>query len=358
MTRVATADSDYESGEAMQQSDFEQRLISAIQPIRGFFLAQCVEFAMTSGLLDRLSESAEAGVDRPAKDLDLHPERLTGLLRYLEGEGIVTDSEGTPAITAKGREYLAFRPWYELLIGGYGATLRELPDVMADRGRFASRNGTMAGLGSCGMSRHDAVPLVKRMIACLPEAPSALVDLGCGDGTFLLDLCEGGSPGIGVDPTPGSIEIARRAAAERGMSEQVGFVNATAEDYMARVEAEEAGTPCSVTAFSLQEVLEQQGSDATVEVVRTALNHTPGAHLAIVEVDHRPLDPAVTRHGLGNAYYDPYYFLRQTTEQRLETRAFWEQLIEEAGGHIVESVTTTPEVDSTGLELGFLVRGQ
>ncbi|MEU8542183.1 2-ketoarginine methyltransferase [Streptomyces sp. NPDC048717] len=340
------------------QLDFEQRLISAIQPIRGFFLAQCVEFAMTSGLLDRLSRSSPAATGELAEELGLHPERLTGLLRYLEGEGIVTDSEGTPAITAKGREFLAFRPWYELLIGGYGATLRELPEVMADRGRFASRDGTMVGLGSCGMSRHDAVPLVKRMIACLPEPPGALVDLGCGDGTFLLDLCEGGSPGVGVDPTPGSIDNARRAAAERGMAEQVAFVNATAEDYMAKAEPARAGAPCFVTAFSLQEILEQRGRDATVEVVRTAVAHAPGAHLAIVEVDHRPLDPAVTRHGLGNAYYNPYYFLHQITEQRLETRAFWEQLVEEAGGEVIACMTTAPEVDSTGLELGFLVRAR
>lgn len=227
------------------QPDFEQRLISAIQPIRHFFLAQCIEFAMSSGLLTRLSEPSPTDVDGLAKDLNLHPERLTGLLRYLEGEGIVTDSEGVPAITAKGRELLEFRPWYELLIGGYGATLRELPEVMADRKRFASRNGTMVGLGSCGMSRFDAVPLVKRLITRLPEPPSALVDLGCGDGTFLLDLCEGGSPGIGVDPTAGSIDNARRAAAERGMSDQVSFVNATAEDYMAQVKAEAVGAPAS-----------------------------------------------------------------------------------------------------------------
>ncbi|MFE3995420.1 2-ketoarginine methyltransferase [Streptomyces goshikiensis] len=339
------------------QPDFEQRLISAIQPIRHFFLAQCIEFAMSSGLLTRLSEPSPTDVDGLAKDLNLHPERLTGLLRYLEGEGIVTDSEGVPAITAKGRELLEFRPWYELLIGGYGATLRELPEVMADRKRFASRNGTMVGLGSCGMSRFDAVPLVKRLITRLPEPPSALVDLGCGDGTFLLDLCEGGSPGIGVDPTAGSIDNARRAAAERGMSDQVRFVNATAEDYMAQVKAEAVGAPCFVTAFSLQEVLEQQGRGATVEVVRTALASAPGAHLAIVEVDHRPLDPAVLRHGLGNAYYNPYYFLHRITEQRLETRVFWEELIAEAGGDVVACLTTAPEVDSTGLELGFLVRG-
>lgn len=335
--------------------DFELRLISAIQPVRHFFLAQVLEFAMTSGLMEALDETPESKPGDLAARLRMDAGRLTGLLTYLAAEGVVTDPEDRPALTAKGREFLAFRPWYELLIGGYGATLLELPQVMADRGAFASRNGTMVGRGSCGISRYDAIPLVRRLLATLPAPPDAVVDLGCGDGTFLLDLCADGTRGVGADPDPGNIEGARLAAATRGLDRTVEFVVATAEDYMAGVSGRD-GAPCFLTAFSLQEVLEQQGREATAEVVRKAITCAPGARLAIVEVDHRPLDPGVTRHGLGLAYYNPYYLLHQITEQRLERRAFWEGLIEEAGGVVDACLTTDAGVDSTGLELGFLVR--
>ncbi|MEU4833172.1 2-ketoarginine methyltransferase [Streptosporangium sp. NPDC023615] len=333
--------------------DFEIRTIAAIQPIRQFFLAQVLEYSMTSGLMDALT--GERKLDDLAAGLSLDSERVAGLLRYLAAEGIVIDPERQPELTAKGREFLAFRPWYELLIGGYGGTLLELPEVMADRNVYASRNGTMVGRGSCGISRHDAIPLVHDLLATLPAPPDAVIDLGCGDGTFLLDLCAGGVRGIGADPDEGNIANARAAAAERGMDGHVEFVVDTAEGYIAHA-ATAAASPCFVTAFSLQEVLEQQGRPAVVEVVRTAIGATAGAHLAIVEVDHRPLDPGVTRHGLGLAYYNPYYLIHQITRQRLERREFWEELIEEAGGELVARATTDPGVDSTGLELGFLVR--
>jgi 2-ketoarginine methyltransferase len=41
----------------------------------------------------------------------------------------------------------------------------------------------------------------------------------------------------------------------------------------------------------------------------------------------------------------------------LETRAYWEKLFAEAGLSIVGFTTTDPHVDSTGLELGYLLRG-
>jgi 2-ketoarginine methyltransferase len=36
-------------------NDFEPRLVEALQPVRHFFLAQAIEFGLTSGLLDELA---------------------------------------------------------------------------------------------------------------------------------------------------------------------------------------------------------------------------------------------------------------------------------------------------------------
>ncbi len=296
--------------------DFELRLISAIQPVRHFFLAQVLEFAMTSGLLEALDDTGEAKTGDLAARLGMDAGRLTGLLRYLAAEGVVTGPEDRPALTAKGREYLAFRPWYELLIGGYGATLLELPQVMADRGAFASRNGTMVGRGSCGISRYDAIPLVRRLLATLPTPPDAVVDLGCGDGTFLLDLCADGIRGVGPTRTP---------ATSRGPGSPPPDAVSTARSSSSWPPPRTTwpGSRAGRRALLPDRLLAPGGAgaagrEATKEVVRKAITCAPGARLAIVEVDHRPLDPGVTRHGLGLAYYNPYYLLHQITEQRLE----------------------------------------
>jgi 2-ketoarginine methyltransferase len=333
-------------------NDFEFRLVEVLQPIRHFFLAQAIEFGLRSGLLERLAADERATLHETAEALGMDPQRLAGLLRYLAAEGIVAELEHHPVLTRRGREFLEFRPWYELLIGGYDSTLKELPFVMKSEKVYAARNDAMVGKGSCGISRYDAIPMVRRLLTHISEPVETLVDLGCGDGTFLLELCGDTGRGIGVDPITSSIDRAQASALACGRADRVTFTAAAAEDFVEQPLALRA--PCFITAFSLQEVLEQRGREAVVTLVRRVLAN-PGAHLIVVEVDHRPTDASIMRHGLGLAYYNPYYLLHQLTEQRLETVAFWRELFAEATADVVMQLTTDPEVDSTGLEIGFLL---
>jgi 2-ketoarginine methyltransferase len=62
------------------------------------------------------------------------------------------------------------------------------------------------------------------------------------------------------------------------------------------------------------------------------------------------------RHGLSLAYYNAYYLWHPFTNQRLETVAFWEELFAECQLKIVAREYTDPRVDSTGLEVGYLLR--
>ncbi|WP_051450449.1 methyltransferase domain-containing protein [Actinospica robiniae] len=203
------------------------------------------------------------------------------------------------------------------------------------------------------MSRYDALPLVRRLLRELPGPVDTIVDLGCGDGTILLDLCGDGPSGVGVDPHPPSIAAARRAAAESGL--EVSFAVDSAEGYLARGDGLPRGRTAYLTAFSLQEVLEQQDRDAVVQLVHAAVHCAEDSHLVVIEVDHRPDDPSKMRHGLGTAYYNPYYLLHQVTEQRLETTGFWRRLFSDAGTRVEAWMTTDPRVDSTALEFGCLL---
>lgn len=331
----------------------ETRLVEVLQTTRNYFLTQVVDFGLRSGLLEQIAVQPGRSVEELANTQGYVLSRLVGLLHYLEAEGVVAHVDA-PSLTQRGEEFLEFRAWYELLIGGYGATLLELPEILSDPNQYASRNGTMVGKGSCGISRYDAIPLVKRLLGQLPTTSNILVDLGCGDGMFLLDLCETiDMSGIGVDLFQPSIERARKNAIERGLADRARFVAAPAEQFVQSLSLEE-GAPCFIAAFSLQEILEQQGSYAVVSLIQTVLE-PEGAHLIVIEVDHQFTADYLTQHGLGLAYYNPYYLMHQVTEQRLESTAFWRTLFEEAGAVVKELFTTDPEVDSTGLELGFLL---
>ncbi|WZB72469.1 hypothetical protein WJ968_14835 [Achromobacter xylosoxidans] len=61
-------------------------------------------------------------------------------------------------------------------------------------------------------------------------------------------------------------------------------------------------------------------------------------------------------HGLAKAYYNPYYLIHEFTEQRLMTDAWWQSLYEEAGLKIVNHDYPDEAVDSTRLEIGYLLK--
>nr|BFE70495.1 hypothetical protein GCM10020092_037960 [Actinoplanes digitatis] len=48
-------------------------------------------------------------------------------------------------------------------------------------------------------------------------------------------------------------------------------------------------------------------------------------------MDHQPLAPVLGTHGLALAFYNPYFLIHAATEQRLETRAWWDDLFDRLG---------------------------
>lgn len=331
----------------MTNTNFEYRLVEALQPIRGLALANGIHHLFVSGIHDALAEGPSS-VDDLAKRLSMRPDRVAGFLRYLANEdliaGDVSHDGDLVELTGRARGLTEFRPWYELLVGGYAQTFQQITRTLAEDAH-ADRDGRMVGIGSCGISRHDALPLIRRLLAELPAPPVGIVDIGCGGGDVLVDLIRDypDVPALGVDPY---------APEERGEG-RLAFRRASAVDYVRSLPAGPGQRRLFVAAFLLQEVLEQDGRAAVVELVRGIVR--TGAHLAVIEVDHRPADPAVMAHGLGLAYYNAYYFLHTLTEQRLETTQFWLELFEEAGTVVLAHHTVDPRVDSTGLEFGCLL---
>jgi len=214
-----------------------------------------------------------------AKALEMKPDRVAGFLRYLGNEDIVSLENGVATLTARGHGLKDFRPWYELLVGGYAGTFGQITDTLSQE-EYATRDGVMVGKGSCGISRYDALPLVRRLLSDAPIAPTEIVDIGCGNGDFLIDLMRDypGASGIGVDPF---------APVGREADGSVVFRRTTATDYLrqSRPDGTERGDSVFVGAFMLQEVLEQEGRAAVVEIVHTVVRS--GAYFAVVEVDHR-----------------------------------------------------------------------
>jgi 2-ketoarginine methyltransferase len=334
----------------------EERLTAGLQPIRAFILAQALYHFMDGGIQEAIASSKDLSVSALAQNLNLHKKRLRGFLRYLANEGYVrlTDND-TVNLTATGQEIADFHPWYKLLIGGYAKTFQQLSLVLKADGPYAERDSASVGVGSCGISQHDALPMTRQLLEKIPGQWRTVIDLGCGDGSYLVDLCKANPNirGIGLDSDPISVIVALEAASYHGVADrvyvQVGSATAL-PDF-----SQEARPLCFITAFVLQEVLEQSGRSAILEMLNSVFDHYPDSYWVVIEVDHRPNDPTVMKKGLGLAYYNPYYLIHNLTQQRLEKVEFWEKLYHEAGLHTVSIVYPDPSYDSLGLKVGFLL---
>uniref|UniRef100_A0AAU2VKN7 Methyltransferase domain-containing protein n=1 Tax=Streptomyces sp. NBC_00008 TaxID=2903610 RepID=A0AAU2VKN7_9ACTN len=340
-------------------SGFEQRLIDGIRPIGELFLAHGLHHLFSSGVFDRLTATnSPVAVDDLAAGLGLIPERLAGLLAYLANEGIVTLEDGRAALTPRATAYAEFRSWYTFLVGGYAGTAGQIGDALRLGAPPCTRNGRDVGVGSTEIARFDGMPMTQTLLEDADVRPRTILDLGCGDGRYLVDMCRR-MPGVrawGAEPDAGAFEQAQELVKSEGLADRVELVHAGAEKFLA---APPPGCAPDLLVFGyvLQEILGQQDRGTVVDLLRSVVDTFPDIHIAVIEVDHAIADPAVMRHGLARNFWNIYYLVHYFTNQRLESRAFWEDVFDEAGLHRLGQVTTPVQADSTGVELGYLLSG-
>ncbi|MEU0940334.1 methyltransferase domain-containing protein [Embleya sp. NPDC005971] len=335
----------------------EDKLVSALQPIRGFVLAQALHQFMETGVHEALTDAGILTVARLARSCGLAEDRLRGFLQYLANEDFVDlPVDDRVSLTEKGAGIAVFRPWYTLLVGGYTQAMSDLGRALADGDVYASRDVAQVGVGSCGISRFDALPMAERLLARIPGGVRTVVDLGCGDGRYLVELCErtAGLRGVGVEFGAESVATARKLVQERNLTDRIDIRRGTASELPDLGDL--PGPLCFITAFVLQEVLEQADREMIVGLLTAGFTRHPDASWIVVEVDHRPADEKIMRHGLGLSYYNPYYLIHQITQQHLETRQFWEELFAEARLHVTGPETPDAAYDSLGLKLAYLLQ--
>lgn len=337
--------------------DFQRRLASAIDPIRQHFLAACIEHLFSSGVHARLAEQGEASVSRLSRDLDLDENRLTGLLLFLANEEVVAVRDGIVSLTQKGRELGEFRSWYRFLIGGYGGTVNEIGQALRAGAPACSRNGEAVGVGSCEIAEYDGLAMVHDLLERSQIVPSRLLDLGCGSGLYLFELLKelDGATAWGVEPDEGAFAAARRNLGSSGLGERVTLVNRGAREFL-ESPPEDCEPDFVVFGYVLQEILGQDGDDALVSVLTKLRQTYPTAHVGVIEVLDAIDSPEAMEHPVAKAFWNPYFLIHYFTDQRLESQRYWEDLFERTGYEIVAGVTTADSVDSSGIELGYVLR--
>lgn len=336
--------------------NIEQDLIAAIEPIRGFVLASTTYHFFDSGVFDFLRDKGPASVARLAADLRLNPKKLRGLLDYLVNENLLVRHEEEYRLCERSVQLHRFRGWYTMLIGGYGHTFLQMGNVLSADAGWATRDAAKVGIGSCEISRFDAMPLTRSLMAKAPGRKRNLLDLGCGNALYLAEFCQANPElhALGVEPDRGGYEAGLATIRRYGLEDRVSLVNQGAVEFMnSQIEFD---PDFLILGFVLHEIVGSEGKANTVQFLRTIIRRFPRIRLIVIEVDERWREANIMQHGLSLAYYNAYYLLHSFTAQQLLPHATWLELFAEAGLEVLATESTSEQVDSTKLEIGYLLR--
>ena len=332
----------------------EHDLIEALQPIKGMALANCIHHLFETGIYGSLCQK-DATTAVLANELGLEQVRLKGFLQYLQIEGILNNEGDLFSLTNRARQLEKFEPWYTLLVGGYAETYQQIGHCLKGDGQWATRNVGKVGIGSCGISHFDAIPLTRKLMRRIESPIFKMLDLGCGNALYLTEFCkqEPGIMAFGVEPSANACQSAEAIIADQGLQDRIFIINQDIEEFLDS--AIEFEPDLLVLGFILQEILGQEGESGVVKFLKTITDRYPQMKLIVIEVDNQIENPNVMQHGLAQSYYNPYYLIHHFTQQRLESNAWWQALFQKCNLAIVAQDHPDDAVDSTKLEIGYLL---
>jgi 2-ketoarginine methyltransferase len=333
----------------------EMQLVASLQPVRGFVLASAIQHMFSSGLYDSLLANPGARVGELAPALGFDDERLLALLTFLWHEDIVSIGDEAIALTERAREIAGVRAWYEMVIGGYGETFLQMGECLGKGSGPATRDGALVASGSCGISLHDSIPIVRRLLAESGGEYETLLDLGCGSGVYLTELTASYPRlrAVGIEPSQDAVDAARRWVEASESSDRIEVRLADAVPFL---EAGSVRPDLVLLCFVIHEVLGQRGEQGVRALLAALFERNPDADLIVIDVDHCWGERSRMEHPLATTYYNLYFLLHPFTRQRLERIAYWETLFRSCGLEVANRLTTDPQLDSTGFEVGWLLR--
>lgn len=335
---------------------FEDWLVEQLQPIRGFALAAAIYHLFDLGLAETLLHGPAQSTGALAAHHDLDRKRLMALLHFLQAEDFLRLDGETVQALPRLRDMEKAWPWYEMLIGGYGRTFLDIGVGLRSSDAPVARDGALVGSGSCKISHYDAIPLTRTLLGRMPAPPCKIIDIGCGNALYLEELCMlwPDLVAVGVEPDRKGHTRSTRAIAASANASRIRLYCASGQEFIAGTDERDADA--LIVAFVLQEILGQDGREGVLAFLRATVSRFPDAHMVVIEVDDQSGNPAAMRHALARSYYNPYFLVHPFTRQSLAGPDFWKALFAEAGLALVGEATTDPAVDSTGFEIGFLLK--
>ena len=299
--------------------------------IRGYLETTTMHALLNVGLIDEMQKKTSVNIDEFAAQANLEPGVIQPLCESFYCLGMFDRNGDGYCLSEKGRSIVeVMRGWLELCYG-YDEVFHSLEPLMRKEkvyGRDLYRRSDFVARGSGEMENLLFFPMVNDIV--MANGYKRVLDLGCGDGTFLRALC-GLNPEVrcyGIDLAPSAVEEGNRLLAEAGLENRVTL---SALD-ISRID--QAGLPAidAATVFFVLHELLYFGEDVLLNFLKDFRRLFPNAPLIAVEAVRPPVEDLRKHPGI-SVYYFLYHDLTQQKPVDADT---WKQLFRRAGFESVE----------------------
>jgi ubiquinone/menaquinone biosynthesis C-methylase UbiE len=296
------------------------------------FTTRSIQTMLHVGLLDAMQREGAVDVAAFADKEGLDRRLVVGICEALFARRVLQKDGATRfRLDDLGRlimeEQLA-RGWFDLAYG-YEPVLHRMEDLVRKKavyGRDVVRDGLHVAVGSGLASVAFFFPMVAEGIA--RAGYRKVLDLGCGDGTFLR-LLAGRIPslrGTGIDLSPEAVGNGNAVMAAQGLADRFRlYVGDVTE--LDRIAEATDGVDAVTTSFVLHEISKSPDQRETVDFLKMFRRALPGVPFVIVETD-RPT-PEEMRAEPGFAI--EYFLFHDLSGQQALSRATWIDLFQRAG---------------------------
>ena len=301
--------------------------------IQGFLATPTINALFEVGFFDALVTEKQVDIESFAAQRDLNLEVLTSLCDYLYALGFINGDGKTYSLSPKGQLIAGELRGTFTIARAYSPVINNIAPLLTGKSRFGvdvHKNIQLSAQGSGETGMMFMFPLVKDIIR--RRGFKSVLDIGCGDATFLIDLCEA-NPDVtayGLDLSAGAIEDGRRNIARHNLEDRIHLY---VEDMfnVKSLAGQFEGIEAATSFFILHEFL-RCGPSKVLDFLETFRQTFPNMSLILCDSIRHTRDQLRKRGGP----LAEFQLSHDLTGQMTITREEWKSIFTDAGFASIE----------------------
>ncbi|MDK1030456.1 MAG: class I SAM-dependent methyltransferase [Planctomycetia bacterium] len=311
----------------------KKRFDDALPHLRGHAVTSSLWMLLRVGLLDEMLARGQVDLRQYCSTNQLEPQVIDAVCEYLDGLSMVRVEDGKIRLLRKLSEMLEEPRGFLELAYAYDPVFHSLEDLARGKVKYGEevhRRVEYVGRGSGMLCRTLPYPVMADIIR--RHERKRILDLGCGDLSFLFFLCENSDDitGLGIDIDGPMVEVARELLKKSPWSQRL----AVEEADMFRLEAiaqNNTDVDCITAVDTLHEYL-IEGDSVVVDLLKQLRREFPRAVFVVGEFCKQPHE-RLRKHPTAFLEHHLYHRL---TKQRIVDAGSWLRIFAEAGLDCVE----------------------